>query len=164
MMWPFKKKRELQGIEKNKEENFTVYLTEEEKQAIDDIFKMFEGYGIHRDYTDDFQKGTIAYALSMYAKEQVMKSETESKKENRKIMLDKAIAAIMKAYNIYDLPIYIYDMACFMEMADRIDISRNGFREFIKKESEYEPRHIDEAFLKNRDTDEAIKDAKLKVK
>jgi hypothetical protein len=161
-MWPFGKKRSLPGIKRDKDGGATIELTEEEQQVIRDVFKEYEGYGIHRDYAADIYNATTAYALSLYAREQVEMSETESQKENRVELLEKALAAIIKAGSFYDLPIYFYDMACLMEMLGRFDLAKNGFRDFSRKQSEYKPKPIDDAFLKNRDIDEAIKDAKAK--
>ena len=159
IMWPFRKGHKRPRIKRDKEGNPYLELTEEEKRAIEDTLKQFEGHGIHRDYYDDIISGATAFALANYATEQVIISETAARKEDRLVLLDKAIAAITKAYSFYELPIYIYDLACFMEMADRNDLARNVYRLFLDKQAEYKPRQMDEAFTKERDIDEAIKDA-----
>lgn len=158
-MWPFRKGHKRPRIKTNKEGNPYLELTEEEKQAIDDTLKQFEGYGIRRDCYDDMINGATASALANYARDQVTMSETATRKKNRLILLDKAIAAITKAYSFYELPIYVYDLACFMEMAGRNDLARNVYRLFLDKQVEYKPRETDEAFTKERDINEAIKDA-----
>jgi len=163
-MWPFRKKVGLLGFKRDKEGNLIFDLTEEEQQEVENTFKMFEGYSAHPGAVDDIQKGTTALALSNYAKEQVVISEMESQKEYREKLLEKAIAATAKAYSIYQLPIYLYDLACFMEMACRVDESKQAFRDFLKKQSEFKPTQLDVLFLRQRDIDEAIKDAKVKVK
>jgi len=163
-MWPFRKKFDSLGFKKDKEGNFTFDLTEEEQQEVENTFKMFEGYKAHPDVVEDIQKGATAFALSNYAREQVIMSEIKSQKENREKLLEKAIAAIAKAYSIYQLPIYIYDLACLMEMVGRMDEARHTFRDFLEKQSQFKPKQFDEIFLKQRDINEAIKDAKVKLK
>lgn len=49
-------------------------------------------------------------------------------------------------------------------MSGRIDEARKIFRDFVKKQSEFKLGQIDELFLENRDIDESIKDAKIKVR
>lgn len=163
-MWPFRKKHDLPGIKRDEKGNLVFELTEEEHKEIEKAFKMFEGYMIHTNFVDDIQKATTAFALSSYAKKQVMMSEMESQRENRDKFLEKAIAAITKAYSIYQLPIYIYDLACFVEMAGRIDAARNLFRDFLKKQLNFKLGNIDELLMRQRDIYEAIKDAKIKSK
>ena len=163
-MWPFSKKLNLLGFERDKDGNLIFNLTEEEQQEVENTFKLFEGYKVHPDAVDDIQKGTIAFALSNYAKELVVISEMESQRENREKLLDKAMAATAKAYSFYQLPIYLYDLACFMEMGSIIDESKQLFRDFLKKQSNFKPTQLDVLLLRQRDIDEAIKDAKGKVK
>ena len=162
-MWPFRKRHKRPRIKRDENGNPYLELTEEEKRAIEDTLKQFEGHGIHRDYYDDITSGATAFALANYATEQVMLSEDPTLEGNRLTLLDKAIAAITKAYSFYELPIYIYDLACFMEMADRNDLARNVYRLFLDKQAKYKPRQMDEAFTKERDIDEAVKDAKVKA-
>lgn len=162
-MWPFGKKHDLPGFKRDEKGNLTFDLTEEEQQEVENTFKMFEGGLFRSDVANDMQNGITAFALSNYVTRQVMMSEMESQKENREKILVKAIAAIVKAYSFYELPIYIYDLACFMEMAGRIDVARDIFRDFLKKQTEFKPGQIDELLLKQRNIDEAIKDAKAKA-
>jgi hypothetical protein len=163
-MWPFRKKPYLPGIKRHKDDSATIELTEEEQHAISVVARAFEGYGIHRDCVVDIQNAVTARGLSFYAREQVYMSEMESQKENRIKLLEKALAAIMKIFSFYDLPIYFYDMACLMEMLGRFDLAENGFREFLKRQSKYKPRPADAVLLSDRDIDEAIKDARTKAK
>jgi len=163
-MWPFRKKGDLFGFKRDKKGNLTFRLTDEEQQAVEDAFKMFEGYEVRPDAIDDLQKATTAFALSNYARKQVIISQIKSQKKDREKLLNKAIGAIAKAYSIYQLPIYIYDLACFMEMVGRMDKARHIFRDFLEKQSQFKPKQLDKSLLEQRDIDEAIKDAKVKVK
>jgi hypothetical protein len=162
-MWPFRKKDKLPGIKQDKDGNLSAELTEEERRAIDDTLRQFEGQGIHRDHYDDIISGVTAFALANYATRQVILSENPIRKEDRLILLDKAIAAITKAYSFYELPIYIYDLAYLMEMAGKSDLAKNVYRLFLDKQAEYTPRQVDEAFIKERDINEAVKDAEAKA-
>lgn len=162
-MWPFRRKGRLPGLTRDEEGNLAFELTEEEQQAIENTFKIFEGYGVHRDYADDIQKGTMAMALSNYAREQVMMCKMESQRKNRIKLLEKAIAAATKAYSFYQLPIYTYDLACFMEMSGRMDVAKGVFTLFLKQQLDYKPKQIDELFLRERDIDKAIEEAEAKA-
>ena len=162
-MAPFRKKHDLPGFRKDKEGNFVFDLTEEEQQEVEDTFKGFEGYKFNPAVADDIKKGTTAFALSNYATAQVRMSEIESQKEKREKLLEKAIAAIAKAYSIYQLPIYLYDFACLMEMTGKANLARNMFKDFLNKQLEFKPNKVDELLLKQRDIDEAVKDAKAKA-
>lgn len=119
---------------------------------------------VHPDYVDDIQRGTTAFALSNYAKEQVLISQMESQKENHERLLKKAISSTTKAYSIYQLPIYFYDLACFLEMIGKIVESKSVFRDFLKKQRQFKPKQLDVLFLKQRNIDDAIEDAEIKVK
>ena len=160
----FNKKSEIFGIEKDKNGNLNFTLTEEEEQEVENTSKMFEVYALYPDFVDSIQNGSIAFALSNYAQSQVAMSEWPSNNENRKKFIEKAIASTSKAYSYYQLPIYLYDLACFMEFRGEADESKQLFSEFLKKQSEFKPNQIDEWILMDRDIDAAIKDASVKVK
>ena len=90
-------------------------------------------------------------------------SKIESQKENRQKLLEKAIAAITKAYSIYQLPIYLYDFACLMEITGKVNVARKMFKDFLNKQLEFKPNKVDKLLLNQRDIDEAVKDAKAKA-
>ena len=165
-MWPFRKKQDLPRFKRDEKGDITFDLTEEEQREVEDALKMFEGYYIRRDIADDFQKGIVAFRLSSYARYQATMSELDFQKENRKKLLEKAIAAIMKAYSIYQLPIYLYDLACFTEMEGRVDAARDMFINFLEEQSEFKHGQIDKLLLEQFDFDinEAIKDEKIKAR
>jgi hypothetical protein len=162
-MWPFRKKADYLGFEENEKGESSFTLTEEEQREVQHAFELFEGYKINPDVADDIQKGTTAMALSDYANEQVLISRMESQKQNRERLLEKAIAATIKAFSIYQLPIYLYDLACFMEMIGKVNESKDVFRSFLEKQSNFKPADLDMLFLKQRDIHESIKDAKMKL-
>ena len=186
-MWPFRKKQMPQGVYIDKggiatlkvlkkaqlhlpgvdiDERGTAAfnLTEEEKQEVDSVFGLFKGYSVHVDHAETIEKGAIAFGLSIYARRQVILSQTESRKEDRQKLLEQSIAAMVKAYSLRQLPIHLYDLACFVEMLGRVDVARNLFKDFLKRQSEYKPQSIDNAVLSNRDIDEAVRDAQAKAR
>jgi len=105
-----------------------------------------------------------AMGLCNYAKHQIIQSEFDSNKKKKKEFINKAIASVSKAYSICPLPIYMYDLACFMEMNDKNDEAKNAFKSFLELQENFKPSHIQEMLLnaQARDIDEAIKDAKVK--
>jgi hypothetical protein len=162
-MWPFIENFDLPGTKRDKEGNLIFELTDEEQNAVDKSFKIFDGYVFNPDFVDDFRNGLTASALSIYAREQIMLSEAEAKEKTRKKLIYKGIAAIAKAYSIYQLPIYIYDFACFIEMVGRVDVAKETFQNFLKEQEKFKPAEFDKAFLGQRNIDAAIQDAKEKT-
>lgn len=106
-----------------------------------------------------------AQGLFNYAKDQIMRCDFDINKGDKKEFINKAIASVSKAYNFCPLPIYIYDLACFMEMNDKINEAKDTFRFFLELQSNFKPNQIQEILLNahNRDINEAIKDAKEKL-
>lgn len=162
-MWLFGKKPDLPGFRRDKEGKLVFDLTEEEQKEVESIFRMFHGYRFNPIYADKIQKGTTAFGLSNYAIAQARMSGVEPEKEKRQKLLKKAIAAITKAYSIYQLPIYLYDFACLTEMTQKADLAKNMFKDFLNKQLEFKPNKVDKLLLNQRDIDEAIKDAKAKA-
>ena len=157
-MWPFTKKQNLPGFKKDNQGNLMFELTKEEKREVEKVLdkhKSPEGeFYVKKEAADEIQRGMTAQGLFNYAKDQIMLSEFNSNKEKRNEFIDKAIASVSKAYSFYPLPIYMYDLACFMEMNGKKDEAKNAFM----------PSQIQEMLLnaQSRDTDEALKDAKGK--
>jgi tetratricopeptide (TPR) repeat protein len=163
-MWPYKRGRKLPGISKDNRGEYTFDFTVEEREAINKAFNIFdEKYIIHEKFADQIQNVTIAFALSNYAIDQVYYSKTKTNKKIRFETLEKAIAAITKAYSIYPLPIYLYDLACFMEMAEKRDIAKRNFRTFLEKYSEFKPDKFSEVLMSQRDIEKAVSDAQSKT-
>jgi len=163
-MWPFKKKFEAFGIEKDEEGNLTFNLTEEEAQEVENVSKMFDGYAFNPDYNDELQKVIIARGLSNCANSQITLSNMSYNSENRKNFIERAFASTMKAYSYHQLPIYLYDGACLMAMMSNTAEAEDLFRKFLKRQSKFKPNQIDELNLKDRDIDEAIRDAEKHIK
>lgn len=162
-MWPLKKKSRYPGMQADKAGNFTFVLTEEEKNAVEEEFTPFKGYYLRPDIKEQTENALVARGLAHYAERQIMLSTFDSHKTEMSKLIDKAIAAISKAYSYYSLPIYLYDLACFMEMAGQKEKARDIFRDFLDTQGKYKPAEIDQALLLDRDINDAIRKANLKV-
>ena len=169
-MWPFSKKINLPGFKRDNQGNLMFELTEEEKQEIQKVFDMFKRpdseFIVKKEAADEIQQGMMAMGLFNYAKHQIIHSDFDSNKKKKKEFIDKAIASVSKAYSFCPLPIYMYDLACFIEMNGKNDEARNAFKSFLELQENFKPSQIQEMLLnaQARDIDEAIKDAKDKLK
>ena len=163
-MWTFGNELDfLPGIERDKDGNIIFDLTEEEQREVRTGFKMFNNCKFHPDFVDDFRNGITAFALSNYAKSQIMLSELEPKETKREILICRAIAATAKASSIYPLPIHIYDFACYIEKVGKADVAKEAFQIFLEEQSKFEPTEYDDAFMGQRNINEAIQYAKEKT-
>jgi tetratricopeptide (TPR) repeat protein len=168
-MWPFTKKQNLPGFKKDNQGNLIFELTEEEKREVQKFFnmfkKLFSEFVIKKEAADEIQKGMMAQGLFYYAQDQIMLSGFASNKSEKKKFINKAIASISKAYSLYPLPIYMYDLACFMEMIGANDEAKNALKSFLELQENFKPSRIQEILLnaQSRDIDEAIKDAETKI-
>jgi tetratricopeptide (TPR) repeat protein len=167
-MWPFTKNKTLPGFSHDEYGNLKYSLTEEEQRAVQDMFDSLKRPGgefyVKEEYADEITKAMGSQALMFYAKEQITACRFHSNKNEKQKCLEKAIAAIGKAYSFYPLPIYLYDLASFMEMAGNKEAAKNTFREFLKSQSEYKPTKIGEMLLnaQGRDAEYAVKEAEEK--
>ena len=168
-MWPFIKKERLPGIKRDLQGKLIFELTEEENREVEKVFAMFKRpdgeFVVKKEVADEIEKGMIAMGLFNCAKDQIIQSEFDSNKGKKMEFIDRAIASVAKAYTFCPLPIYMYDMACFMEMNGRNNEARTAFRSFLELQEKFRPSQIQEVLLdsQQRDVDEAIKDAKAKA-
>jgi len=158
------------GISKDGQENLTIELTEEEKQEVRKVFHdvedvYYEQVGKDGDLAvaNEAFQGLTSLGLFNYAKGQVGLSEISSDHNKKEKFIDKAFAAISKSYILCPLPIYKYDLACFVEMTGK---NTTGlFEEFLKSQKTFKPTPLQDWLLmaQFRDIDEAIKDAESKI-
>jgi hypothetical protein len=160
-MWPFRKSKKLfHGIKENNNGNLSFDLTIEENQAVDDFFKMYDGYGIHKDYADELKAASIAKALSNYAKEQCAKYIASHEEE----CISKAVASVTKAYSIYPLPIFFYDLALYLDIDFKKEMAKDAYMRFLDAQSNYVSGLVSDLIMENRNLELAIEDAKIKCK
>jgi len=167
-MWPFRNKNILPGVEKDNKGNLILSLTDEEQISITkqfDLLKTDDGEEIlvHSDAADELKRGWTSLGLFYYAKDQVLRCDFEQDKTKRTEMIDKAIASITKAYSLFPLPIYLYDLAYFMEMNNKHELAKEVFKSFLQLQEEFKPTSIQNVFLNERDIDAAVEDAMTKV-
>lgn len=114
------------GISKDGQENLTFELTEEEKQEVSKVFHDVEDVSCEQGsqkgdmcVANEAFNGLTSLGLFNYAKDQIGLSEICSDHNKKGKFIDKAFAAISKAYTFCPLPIYKYDLACFVEMTGK---------------------------------------------
>lgn len=139
----------------------TFDLTDEEKLEVNKMFDLLKGYAVHPSIADKLQQGLIARGLANYAADQIMYAEFRN--ENRNKCIDKAIASIGKAYSIYQLPIYLYDLACYFELKNMAVDARKMYDLFLARQAEYKSDQLDHIFLGERNIDKAIEQALQKL-
>lgn len=141
-----------------------IDFSDEEKQAIDKMFDLFKEYAVHRSFADKLNKSLIARGLANYAEDQIMISEYSSQNDGGEDRINLAIAAIAKAYSVYQLPIYLYDLACYLESKKMHDEAKKMFKLFLVREHEYKPDQLDHISLGDRDINEARNRASEKLR
>jgi len=170
-MWPFTKKTNLpSGFEMDNQGNVMFELTEEENQEVQKLFDMTNNPDgalyVKKEAADEVQRSLIAMGLFNYAKGQITLSELDSNKSKKKGFIDKAVDSITKAYSFCQLPIYLYDLACFIEMGGKNEVAKNAFKGFLELQRNFKPSQIQEALLNasRRDVNKALKHAEEKIK
>jgi len=160
-MWPFSKKPKVKRTEPGR---VALDITEEEQQEINKLFDSLKDYRVHPEFADKMTHGVTARGLAKYAADQIMMAELASQTNSREERIKKALVAISKAYSIYSLPIYLYDLACCLEIeVDGHDEAKNMFKLFLKRQHEYKADQLDEVLMGGRDIDDATKDAAEKL-
>lgn len=148
-MWSFKK---------DKKRDIFFEFTEEEQREIENTFRNFKDYAVNPKYEEEIKNALIASALSLYAL-----TTEKLGVESKEINLQKAISSVTKAYNIYQLPLYLYDFACFLEQDGRLEEAIKMYKKFLESQSNYNFGPIDNVLLSQRDLERAIKVAQSKV-
>lgn len=141
----------------------TFDLTEEEKLEVNLIFNLFKDYAVHPSVADKLTQGLTARGLSNYAADQIMKAECPGQNAGRENCINKAVAAIGKAYSIYQLPIYLYDLACYFESKNMGSEAEKMYELFLARQAEYKSDQLDQLFLGERNIDEAKRYASQKL-
>jgi hypothetical protein len=79
---------------------------------------------------------------------------------------DKAIKAILKAYTMHNMPIYLFRAAMLMEACGRISEAQDCFALFLKKQKTFVPDSLEMTLIRQMrfDADEAIHIAMRKLR
>ena len=80
-----------------------------------------------------------------------------------KNVFEKAAASCVKAYSIYQLPIYLYDLAIINEYSGKPELALDLFKNFLEEHYNYNYDTIANVLLKNRNVDEAVSFAKSRL-
>lgn len=161
----FKKKGKYPGgLYKDKSGDFRFDLTEEEQRVVKDAFEMFKDYRVNPKYSNEIQAFITSYALFNLADSKRVFLNLEPKKKQESI-LNELVSYLVKAYSIYQLPIYLYDLACIYEAIGKIDEAKNLFIKFLDDQSNYKPSQIGEDLMKipRRNIKESIKDSEKRL-
>jgi hypothetical protein len=159
-MPPMNRQESLPGISVSQDGTVEFCLTEEEAREADLALSAFTGHLVHPEAAERIRNGTIAVALSRYAKNLVRdhcllveQEEFERRWPEIRTALFKAIAAEWKAHMLYPLPVFLYHRASFLEMLGAIEEARQIFTEFLTSQPEFKPDSIDEALIRYEETD-----------
>ncbi len=146
------------GITENGDGTISFSLTDEEQHAIDHQFTYFKDIYIHPDAAERVQHGIMAVALSDYAKDlvraRIVISEEERKAKWPEVRTDieKAIAAMWKAYSLSPLPIYLYHRGSFLAMLGVHEDAHKLFTLFVKEQSTFNVDDINKALINREGT------------
>ena len=141
----------------------TFDLTEEEQLEVNLMFDLLKDYAVHPSVADKLKQGLTARGLASYAAVQIMKAEMPSQSAERENCINKAVAAIGKAYSIYQLPIYLYDLACYFELKNMRNEAKKMYELFLVRQAEYKSDQLEQIFLGERNIDDAKRHASQKL-
>jgi len=156
-MWPFNKKIQLPGYKKDQSGKLVFELTDEEEQAVQRQFGTFKRpdkvFAVRNEIVDEFNESITALGLYTYAQHQILISDFDSNKKDKKIIISKAIAAISKAYKFCPLPIFMYDLACFMGMNENFKEAKVFSNKFLELQLCFKPSEVQGVLLKTLSID-----------
>jgi len=148
-MWPFSNELKFPGVALQPDGTIDFTLTPEEARAADAALAEFKGYVVHPDHADQVRNGTIAVALSHYARDLIYAHEAEMSTSTRarQKVLSKAIAAVWKASSLSPLPIYVFHRASFFRMLGRQDEAKRLYSTFVKQQAGFRPDQVDQHLM-----------------
>jgi len=159
-MWPFSKRERFPGVKQNADGTIDFILTDEESREVDLALKAFEGVLVHPEVAERIRDGTIAVALSNYAKDLVARHcngvtelEYNTNWPAMRGAIEKAVAAEWKASSLCPLPVFLYHRATFLQMLGMKDEDHQLFAAFLKKHSESDLDKIDKSLSNYEATD-----------
>ena len=171
-MCPCAKKQLFPGVMQNSDGTIDFSLSDEEARAADLALHAFKDVLVHPEVADKVRNGTIAVALSRYAKGLVSmhcigfaESDYRANWPTIQKALEKAVAAVWKSYSLCSLPIFLYHRASFLLMLGMNNEARQFFALFLTKQSEFKMDQVDRSLLDYDATDieHALSHAKREV-
>lgn len=159
-MWLLSRMQSFPGVKQNADGTIEFSLTDEEAREADLALQAFKGVLVHPEVAERVRNGTIAVALSRYAKDLVAKDcivvtkpEYEANLPAIQRALEKAVAAVWKSYSLCPLPIFLYHRATFLQMLGMKDEAQQLFASFLKEYSEFRGDHVDKSLIDYEGTD-----------
>jgi len=152
-MWPLSQELKFPGVALQPDGTIDFTLTPEEARAADAALAEFKGYVVHPDYADRIRNGTVAVALSHYARDLIHAHQSKIASANRQVsgklqsVLAKAIAAVWKASSLSPLPIFTFHRASFLRMLGREDEAKRLYASFLKQQAAFQPDQVDEHLM-----------------
>lgn len=163
-MWAMLRKPKPRMVETDNPYN----LTAEERHYVASVFKLFtspEGRHIGQEnHPPAIRRGLVALGLWQCAEQKMATAEFYSRSPYREAFAKQAIVTIKKAYAIHQLPIYLFDLACYLKAAENISAARCIYRAFLQAQELYNPGEFDFMFLSDRDIGKAIHQAQEGLK
>jgi hypothetical protein len=154
VMWPFAKKQRFPGVKQNSDGTIDFSLSDEEAREAEIALHAFQDVLVHPEVADKVRNGTIAVALSRYAKGLVSmhcigvtESEYRANWPTIRKALEKAVAAVWKSYSLCPLPIFLYHPASFLQILGMKSEARQLFALFLRKQSEFKMDQVDKSLL-----------------
>jgi hypothetical protein len=160
-MWPFNQEPKPGEFDLNR-----YQLTPDEQREIGIVFDTFcdpDGRRIGKEvHSEEVHRGLIAHGLWNYA-EQKMVSADYFWREGREVHVNQAISSIKKAYAIYHLPIYTFDLARYEETIGRLVAAGDAYRAFLEAHTQYQLSEFDHLLLRDRDLGQAVRNAEERL-
>ena len=169
-MWPFNKTKSLPGYKYNTKGDLVFELTDEEEQAIQKQFDSFKRpdkvFAVRNEIAEEFNESITALGLFAYAQHQISISDFDSNKNDKTAIINKAIASISKAYKFCQLPIFMYDLACFMKMNGNFKEAKDFSKKFLELQFNFKPSEVQGVLLStlSRDIEYSTKHAEQMIK
>ena len=142
--------------------NHGIQLTDEEELEVLDTFGHYYDSAVDDQYYDIFVKGLIASALSSYANTNSVFSTLEDKTKKERTLIN-AESAIRKAHPIHELPIYLYELAQILLIAEKNEEALTTFINFLSEQKDFTPGRVDRAMQASKNVEIAISNAKNEI-
>ncbi len=171
-MWPFRKYRNRHDLACLKLiPQGSLVLTKEEEDVVqkgfDQVHQMAAPgrWAVKTEHVQSFQYSIAAMALHLRADELAMQLRIGVLRPtpDREQIVEKMLSAASKACAFFPVPIYLYHLACAMELAGKIDDARETFRVFVHWQREFIPGEIHGFGPSDDDVPEALAYAETMV-
>jgi len=151
-MWPFQKKNLIYarcpGVKDNGNGVYDFTITEEEKAEITEFTEQLQQLTFHPSVVDKIVPAATACALCRYGLDQISLSGIVNDKDKSEENLLKARAAVLKAFALYNLPIFAYHLSELNKLAGFNEEAERLKRIYSERKGKWTPSELDESLLK----------------